>query len=285
VTEQRDEIDVAVHHDFTDVKLDAAYRFSTEHDYTSHGVTLGGAYDFADNAATIDLSLHAIHDTVGMSGDPSFARGLNTFDGRLAFTQVIDTQMIAQLTYEMQAESGYQSSPYRYVVVGGTGFGCIGALTCLPEHTPTSRLRHGIALLVRRALTDDVSAGLTYRYYFDGWGLSSHTILADVGWNAADDTTFAFKYRFYTQGAVNFYQARYATIPDASIYTTRDRELSPLSYHRIAAELEQGLSFDGGRRRMAFTLGVGGSFYSYGDFIGLTSTKALEVTTAWVLTL
>lgn len=284
VTEQRDELDVAVSHDMEDLKLNAAYRFSTENDYTSHGLSLGGSYDFADNAATLDLSLHAIADTVGRSGDPSFSRGLATLDTRLSLTQVIDTETIAQATYELAYDDGYQASPYRYVGIDGTGEGCIGALQCLPEHTPDTRTRHALALQLRRALGYDVSAGITYRYYFDAWGLDSHTFAAQLGWNAAQDTLLTLQYRFYTQGSASFYRALYMSIPTPTTYTTRDRELSPLSYHRIAAVLEHGFPFETGERLTA-TLSLGGSFYSYGDFIGLTSVRALEVTTALVLTM
>ncbi len=285
VTEQRDEIDLSLRKEFSDIKLNGAYRFSTEHDYSSHGLTLGGSYDFADNAATLDLSLHAIADTVGQSGDPKFARALTTIDTRLSFTQVIDPQTIVQGTYELAYNNGYQASPYRFVVIGGSGFGCVGALRCIPEHVPDTRTRHALAILLRRALSDDVSAGLTYRYYFDQWGLSSHTVLAELGWDVADDTLLALRYRFYTQGRVNFYRARYATMPNVGDFTTRDRELSPMGFNRIGLELEKKLDFDGGRRHLAMTLGLGGSFYSYADFVGLTASRALEVTTALVLTL
>ena len=74
VTEQRDEMDLALNQDLGDLKLRAGYRFSIEHDYVSHGVTLGGAYSFADNAATLDLNLRAIADTVGRAGDPQLSR-------------------------------------------------------------------------------------------------------------------------------------------------------------------------------------------------------------------
>src|SRR5690242_122617 len=41
VTEQRDEIDVAVDHAFDDITLSGSYRYSTEPDYLSNGGSLG----------------------------------------------------------------------------------------------------------------------------------------------------------------------------------------------------------------------------------------------------
>src|SRR4029077_6400370 len=54
VTEQRDELNFGLAHEWEALRLHAGYRFSTEHDYTSHGATLGGAVDFAGKATTLD---------------------------------------------------------------------------------------------------------------------------------------------------------------------------------------------------------------------------------------
>ena len=126
VTEQRDELDLGLRTELEDLHLRGSYRFSTEHDYTSHGVSLGAGIDFAQNAATLDLNLRAIGDTVGQSGNPSFARALTTLDAALTFTQVIDPVMFFQLTYDLAHNRGYQSSPYRYVVVGGFAIAALG---------------------------------------------------------------------------------------------------------------------------------------------------------------
>jgi hypothetical protein len=283
VTEQRDELDLALAHDLQDVRLHGAYRFSTEHDYTSHGGTLGGSIDLASNAAKLDANLHVIADTVGQSGNPAFARSLTTLDGSLSYTQVLDPMMLMQLTYELAHNIGFQASPYRFVGVGGTGFGCVGASLCLPERVPTQRTRHALALLVRRALSDSLSVGLTYRYYFDDWSLGSHTLLGELGWNLGEHTLFSVRYRFYTQGAVDFYQRVYATI-ETDQWRTRDRELSKLTYHRAGAELEH-VFIIGDDTTLASTLAVSGNRYQYSDFVGLNHVTALEISAALLLRL
>lgn len=282
VTEQRDELDISLGHDMQDVRLYGAYRFSTEHDYTSHGGTLGGSVDLANNAAKLDASLHVIADTVGQSGNPAFARALTTLDGSLSYTQVLDPMMLVQMTYEVAHNIGFQSSPYRYVGVGGTGFGCLGASLCLPERVPRQRTRHALALLIRRALSDRVSVGLTYRHYFDDWSLGSHTLLGELGWNLGEHTLLALRYRYYTQGAVAFYQRVYATL-DSDQWRTRDRELSKLSYHRAGAELEQVFALGDAGATVAATLAVSGNRYQYSDFVGLNNVTALEISAALLL--
>jgi hypothetical protein len=279
VTEQRDELNLRLGRELEDLRVHGSYRFSAEHDYTSHGGTLGASLDLANNAATLDASAHVIADTVGQSGNPAFARSLTTLDGTLSFTQVLDTMMLVQLTYELAHNLGYQSSPYRFVGVGGTGFGCVGAGLCLPERVPDRRTRHALALLARRALNDRFSIGLTYRYYFDDWSLGSHTLLGELGWNAGEHTLLSLRYRFYTQSAVEFYQRVYDHV-EVDQWRTRDRELSKLHYHRASAELEHVMMLGDDGARLAGTVSISGNLYRYADFVGLDAVTALEVSAA-----
>lgn len=285
VTEQRDELDLGVTHESGDLALHAAYRLSIENDYESHGLSAGASIDLADNAATLDLGLGGFHDVVGRSGDPEFARALNTLDARIAFTQVIDPDTLSQLTYELALLDGYQASPYRFVGIGGTGFGCVAAVFCLSERAPETRMRHALAVLLQRALGQAVSATATYRYYTDDWNLDSHTVQARLAWSASDVTLIAVHYRFYTQGYADFYRTRYVTLPVPGEFFTRDRELSPLAYHRIGADLEGTFELDGGAKRLSATLALAGGFFRYDAFVGLQNTSAVEVTTALVLSM
>jgi uncharacterized protein (DUF2141 family) len=123
VTEQRDELDVGVSHAWQDVSAGASYRYSVENDYVSHGVSANGRVDLAQNSTSLAAAAYGFSDTVGRSGQPSFSRGLLTVGARATLTQIFDTQSLLQLTYELSQLTGYQASPYRYVGIGGTGFG------------------------------------------------------------------------------------------------------------------------------------------------------------------
>jgi hypothetical protein len=278
VIEQRDELDIGATHALNDITLNGGYRFSTENDYTSHGLNGGASYDFADNSATLAVASYLFLDRVGRSGDPDFDKSITVFGGRIAFTQVLDPMSLIQLIYEPAYSGGYQASPYRFVGVGGSGDGCIGAVLCLPEHVPTTRLRHGMSIQARRAFGDVFSAGATYRFYIDDWGLSSNTVMLQGAINATHDLNLTLRYRYYTQGAADFYKAIYPAPLVATDLTTRDRELSPLSYHRIALEVGQTVPVFNDAARLLFATSIGGTFYHYEDFVGLVDTSALELT-------
>lgn len=283
VTEQRDEIDVALGQEIGDLTLSGSYRFSKENDYSSHGGSGGGSFDFAGNSATLDLNLYVFQDAVGRSGDPSFSRQLSTIGARLAFTQVFDSQMLGQLTYEIGRLDGYQASPYRVVGVGGTGYGCVGASLCLPERLPQTRLRHAFALLLLRALGAELSLGANYRFYLDDWGLRSHTLGVELGYVPAQGTLLSLRYRLYLQSGASFYQRIYLSAPGAGTFTTRDRELSRMNDQRVGLDLEHVFALADGSAQLTLSAGVGGDFYSYAEFVGLNQVSALELTAALTL--
>jgi hypothetical protein len=133
-------------------------------------------------------------------------------------------------------------------------------------------------VLLRRALTEEISVGANYRFYSDNWGLGSNTAGLQLGWLAAEKTTLTLRYRFYTQGSVRFYQRIYSTLPAPSAFTTRDREQSPMHDHRIGVDWQQKAPIGDKSTVLLLNIGVGGDFYSYDKFVGLTQTKALELT-------
>jgi hypothetical protein len=293
VTEQRDEIDASLTQEFDDVKLAASYRFSTEPDYVSNGGSLGVSFDFAEHAATLALSGSASFDDVGRAGDPSFSRGAQTLGGRLSFTQLIDPKMLVQVMYDVSAQDGFLSSPYRFVAIeldssatGVTDARCPRNGTfyaCLPESNPNQRLRHAFGVHVRRALSTAISAGLAYRLYIDDWDVMSHTVTAELGWIPSIDTSLGLRYRFYTQTAASHYAAHFNSPSQAGEFFTSDKELSTFQSHRIGVELDHEWQLDSEMHTLMAALSVGPTIYLYSDFPPLDSITALEVTLALVM--
>lgn len=284
VTEQRDELDVAVEHAFTDVTIGGSYRYSIEYDYESHGGTLGGSYDFADNNATIALSARAFFDQVGRAGDPTFHRTSNTLGLRGSFTQVLDTQTVAQLVYEIGLQTGYLSSPYRYVRFAADNDQSVGTCVypvsmCAPEENPDSRLRHAVGLQARRALGESLAAGASYRLYFDDWGMLSHTATLEGSWTPAERWMLSLGYRFYAQNSASHYQASYPTAP-APVLFTRDKELSTLMSHRLELEVTRAWPLDDEGAEINAVLLLAPAYFSYSNFPLLDSITAIEATMA-----
>jgi hypothetical protein len=280
VTEQRDELDLSIDHELQDLTFTAAYRYSVEPDYVSHGGSGGLSYDFADNNATAALGVSGSSDRVGRAGDPVFSRDAGTLGGRLSFTQVMGKETLTQLMYEISRVTGYQASPYRFVAIGGgvctADAAAVIALAplCVPENTPGERLRHAVALELRQALGAHWSLAGAYRFYTDDWGLTSHTARLEASHLLDAETILSARYRFYTQGAAEHYRASYLALQG---YVTSDKELSPMSGHRIGLELERLWPFSDGSQ-LTTTLSLAPLFYSYADFPPLRTITAYELT-------
>jgi hypothetical protein len=150
---------------------------------------------------------------------------------------------------------------------------------------PNARQRHAVSLSLRRALFEDLSLGVGYRFYTDDWDLGSHTIEADLAWLVASETLLRLRYRLYTQTKSVHYSKRFLTLDAAGRYFTHDKELSTFNAHRIALDLEHRFLLDDLGHALRLVAAVGPTFYSYVDFPPLREISALEATVSLVLEL
>ena len=278
VTEQRDELNAGIDRRIEDFTLRGGYRFSSENDYEAHGGMISGALDLADHNSTLELRLTAEGDRVGRSGDELFSRPLTVLGGRFGYTQVIDPQMLVQLAYELGHAEGFQSSPYRFVGIGGDGR-CGGtAMLCVPETHPSVRTRHAFVVRARRAFDDQLSLHLDYRFYVDDWGLYANTAALQLNWMHDEDGLFALRYRLHQQGAAAFYRSTYPEPSGTLRFVTRDRELSPLWTHRVALSYERGVPLGDAGPRLRIAAALGGTAILYEDFVGLSEVFAIDGT-------
>lgn len=281
VTEQRDEIDASLQHDLTDLTFSAGYRYSTENDYESHTGSGSISYDMADNNTTLAANGYFGSDTVGRAGDPGFARALTSYGGRVSLTQVVDPKTLVQGAYEFGALNGYQASPYRFVGFGGDGYGCRGAVLCLPELLPQQRARHAFVIDGRHALSDSTSVGAGYRLYLDDWGLSSHTLQAVLAWLPDAESKLSLTGRLYLQSAADFYQQTYALGAEQNnALHTRDRELSALSSYKLGADYTRAFEIGSEGILLRASLAAAVGQYNYNEFVGLSTVQVFELTAA-----
>jgi len=285
IHEIRKEVTAGGYYELPHVTVGGGYRYSTENDYWSNGGVGTLTIDMADKNTTLALAGFGSRDTVGRAHDPGFKQPQSSAGGRLSLTQILDASSLLQVAWETTRISGYQASPYRFVAVGGTGI-CRGTPStsvtaidsCGPELVPDERYRHAASARGRRALGEHVSTGLEYRFYFDSWGVLSHTIMPDLTLRLSEYDTLAFDYRYYTQGAADFYKPRYLAASDALGYRTRDRELSELYSHRLGLRFAHAFEFADGARVLTTALRSSVTRYKYLAFVGLSSVDALEAT-------
>lgn len=275
IEEQRHEIQAGGSYQQGDVTVSGSYRYSIEPDYESHGGVLRGTLELLKKNTVLSLAAFGSQDTVGRAGDPFFAEAQWNLGGRLSLTQVLSKRAIGEISWETATIQGFQSSPYRWVAIGGQGLCRGSAPYCVPEHVPEERYRHAATALARYAGPAGMSFGAKYRFYFDSWGLRSQTIEPDIAFAVAKDGSLSLRYRYYAQGEADFYRPRYFEL-DGVGFVTRDRKLSALNTHTLGIAYTHDFSL----ATSAFSLGLQASatYFSYLAFVGLEHVRALELT-------
>jgi hypothetical protein len=187
---------------------------SFENDYDSYGGGGSFSWDVFQRMATISGGISIDMDTVRpLNGNPpEFASISNTtrlgqgekqtIQSMLGFSQVISRKTLTQLNYSQTRNDGYLTDPYKIItVINASG----APVDYLYEKRPTSRVRNSIFWNTAHHFTEDV-AHLSYRYYWDDWGVRSHTSDLRYRMELWKGHALQAAIRYYTQMSADFYQ-------------------------------------------------------------------------------
>jgi hypothetical protein len=228
--------------------ITAGYAYSIENDYRSNSLHVNARTDalqhntqfelsFARNwdgvcnrvqdaAATSSTLWVALENSQGcFTNDPTRVTddiGIDTFETSWgqSWTPIFETQ----LTYTAQLVDGFQSDPYRSVILGEG----IKA----QEHVPDERARE--ALTARMALylrSLRAALRLSARGYYDTWAIRSGTLEGEFEKSFGDALRLMARGRLYSQTGAVFWSDDYTggapPLGPRGQYYTGDRELSP----------------------------------------------------------
>ncbi len=237
---------------------------SNEHDYTSLGANLGFTRDFNRKNATLAASVAFSHDIVSpLGGAPTPfasmaaatggggegegddgegrgrgpAKGKNVIDAVFGFTQVLDRRTVLRVNYSLNRSSGYLNDPYKLlsVVQGPTGADPGEPVDYIYESRPGTHSKQAIYAEVRRYISGH-TIDLSYRYFWDDWGISSKTV--DVFYRLPLTRGHAIRphFRWYRQTGADFYQAYLVNGSPLPANASADYRLAP--FHAITLGLE-----------------------------------------------
>ena len=187
---------------------------SAETDYFSIGGSTGITQEFFHKNTALSLGVSGSHDSIspvggvptpftemppptGDGGHDDFAGGSDftrgddgygentgegsgdskvVFDGIVGVTQVINRRMLARFNYSISVSNGYLNDPYKLLsVLYGPGDPLAGdPVTYIYENRPDTRTKHSVFAETKLRLAT-TTLGLSYRYLWDSWGVTSHT--------------------------------------------------------------------------------------------------------------
>ncbi len=214
--------------------LNLGGHFSTEHDYTSVGVNAGLSREFFDKNTTLGISgsyAHELVRTVGGTHIPLSSMPPATDDGGsegedddeggaegnekkdvvdmlVGITQILDRKTIFRANYSYGRVTGYLNDPYKLlsVVEAPTGVNPGEPVDYLYEARPDNRTKQSLYGQLRRYLGGH-TVDLSYRYFWDDWGIKSNTVEMFYRWQFKGDKALIPHVRWYHQTEADFFRA------------------------------------------------------------------------------
>ncbi|MCB0394780.1 MAG: DUF3570 domain-containing protein [Bdellovibrionales bacterium] len=206
-----------------DFKFSLGGNYSSESDYVSLGANTSLSWELNQKNTVLNLGFSYQSDSItATGGTPDELAEMSTdrhdqpkedttekktlTDVLLGVTQVVNRKWIVQANYSYGQSNGYHNDPYKLVTLAdGTSGSTYGdPVGYVYEKRPSSRVKHAIFLGSKYHLGAGV-LDTSYRYYFDDWGIKSHTI--DLGWiwKVAKLWRVEPSFRYYSQSAADFY--------------------------------------------------------------------------------
>lgn len=208
---------------------------SREYDYTSLGGSATFSLDTNNKNTTytggISLGFDLIEPVggtpVGMTEMPDYQGGVEkqtegssenktVVDLLFGVTQILSRHSLLQLNYSIGSNSGYLTDPYKLLSViddnqASTDYGEIinqglaDGYSYRHENRPDSRLSQSLYAKYVHQFTEDV-INISYRYFWDDWGIKSHTIDGRYRFEIGGGHYLQPHLRYYTQSAADFYK-------------------------------------------------------------------------------
>lgn len=279
-----------------------AYTYSTENDYKSHNLYVAARTEAYEHNTQFELSYARNWDRVcdrvqGVNDRPPRFRALEDSDGCFAgglnrtsrglgidglqatWSQAWTPVFVTQLVYTAQILNGFQSNPYRAVILGQ-------GLKAQENH-PDDRARQAVALrmnlYVRPLRTAFRLGGRGYR---DTWDIVSGTVDAEAERYFFEGFRVALRGRYYRQSGAVFFSDDYTggdpPLGPKGQYWTGDRELSP--FNSLLFGFRATYSLDPAQKIGGFISGVKASVggdtvaFDYSDFtlggVPITNARA-----------
>lgn len=178
-----------------------------EEPFGSGSFGLGYTRSLADDNATLGVSGQATFDRFDFlqrNGDRYGRRNRTTVNGNLSFSQLLSATTVFDANYGLTYQEGTLQTTYNSVPLAS-------GLARTDEIFPHSRTRHALEARVAQHLpATRTTLRAAYRYYFDSFELSAHTLELELHQYLAPRFLARGSYRYYTQTGVDFFTTAFA---------------------------------------------------------------------------
>lgn len=218
------------------------------HEYASYGAGFQSNGYF--NGVTI----------LDQNGNPSTAylpssfknwesKNRNSYSASFGFSQVATKKMQFSIFFDILSQTGMLSTPYQRVYFADKANYYIGEAQYIRvyatsqnqgvyqladdvERLPGTRFKIPVGSRLNYYLNERVTIRSYYRYYWDDWGVTSHTASIEIPVKLSDKFTVFPSYRYYTQGKAKYF-APFETHLSTEKYYTSDYDLSTFNANQF----------------------------------------------------
>jgi hypothetical protein len=220
-------VNVSKEFDYSSAGLASTFTWDTNQRLTTWSAGLAYNFDQVNPEGGIPTGLTPAPTTTevkkSIDGDTD---DKSVFDVLLGVTQVIDRKTLMQFNFSYGNDSGYMTDPYKILSVLDDG-GNLSETPYLYEKRPDSRSRQALYWKTVHIFTEDV-LHISYRYYWDDWGISSHTVDGRYRFELGGGHYLQPHARYYLQDKADFY---YYNLTEASTpeFASADYRLADMS--------------------------------------------------------
>lgn len=164
----------------------------------------------------------------------------NSYSVGLGFSQILGKNLQGSLALDFVKQDGLLSTPFQRVYFADVADSFIQEfqLADAIEQLPDSRFKVAGGGRLNWYINESVVLRSYYRYYYDDWGINSHTASVEVPIKLSDKFTVYPSYRYYQQTAADYFFGYEEALSTDTFYTS-DYDLSKYS----ANQFGMGLSY------------------------------------------
>ncbi|MEZ4803171.1 MAG: DUF3570 domain-containing protein [Gelidibacter sp.] len=163
--------------------------------------------------------------------NPTFKKfdneGRNSYSLGFGFSQILSKKLQGSLALDFVQQQGLLSTPFQRVYFSDIADSFIEdfQLADAVEQLPDTRFKVALGGRLNYYINEMFVVRTFYRYYFDDWGINSHTASIEIPIKIAEKFTLYPSYRYYTQTAADYF-APYEMHLSTDEFYTSDYDLS-----------------------------------------------------------
>ncbi len=173
----------------------------------------------------------------------------NSYSISFSFSQILSKNAQFAVFMDIIQQKGWLANPMQRIYFGDRENYYVGNASSISNYTspenrdvfqladdierlPDSRIKIPIGARFNYFINENLTLRTYYRYYFDDWGMRSHTASFELPIKfAAGKFTLTPNYRFYNQNAIDYFAA-YESHSSTSEFYTSDNDLSKYNSHQ-----------------------------------------------------